>query len=126
MNKTIYAASMPLAVLGNAFLLVSNSEAATTRTVCATGCQYSTIQSAIDAAAAGDTISIGKGHYVELLNTAGKRLTLQGADWRTTIIDANGQGAVLTIPGSAPVIVTDVTLTRGFGDGGGISVFDSF
>ena len=57
---------------------------AATLTVCASGCQYSTIQGAIDHAANGDTISIEKGHYFETINTKGKGLTLQGVNSRQT------------------------------------------
>jgi hypothetical protein len=101
---------------------------AANRTVCPAGCEYSTIQSAINAASSGDTILISKGHYFETIVIAGKRLTLQGADRRTTIIDANGEGTAVTIghqtaESATLVALADVTVTRGFGDnGGGISV----
>ena len=121
---TIYTASASLAALAAACLPTSNIMAATTRTVCAAGCQFTTIQSAIDAAEKDDTILIEKGRYVENLNTEGKRITLQGADRRTAIIDGNGLGPVITIPGPAPVSISDVTITRGYGAGGGILVTD--
>jgi hypothetical protein len=109
--------------------MISHASAAN-RSVCASGCTYSTIQSAINAASAGDTILIGKGHYVETLVVFNKRLTLQGADSRTTVIDGNGAGTVVTIgnlntASHTPVAITDVTITRGFGaEGGGIAVLN--
>jgi predicted outer membrane repeat protein len=91
--------------------------------VCPSGCTYATVQGAIDNAGAGDTILIGQGHYFETLNTQGKQLTLQGVgDRRKIIIDGNGKGSVITIPGTKLVAMSDLTITRGFGAGGGISV----
>jgi hypothetical protein len=115
-------ATLPLAALAGASLFTSTTFAATTRSVCPSGCTYPTIQSAIDAAGIDDTILIGKGRYVENLNTEGKRITLQGADRRTTIVDGNGKGTVITSAGGTLVVVSDLTITRGFGDGGGVSV----
>jgi hypothetical protein len=101
--------------------------AASTLQVCPVGCSYSSIQSAIDAASSADTIDIGKGRYLENLTVIGKRLTLQGADARTTVIDGNGKGTVVTIGNnvgaSTAVSLSDLTITRGYGlNGGGISV----
>src|SRR5690348_16733142 len=87
----------------------SASFAATTRSVCPAGCPFSTIQSAVNAAVSGDTVAIGKGRYLENVMIVGKRLTLQGADRRTTIIDGNGKDSVLTIGdlnGETPTPVT--------------------
>jgi hypothetical protein len=109
--------------------MISDASAAN-RSVCPAGCPYSTIQSAINAAAAGDTVLISKGHYVETLVIFNKRLTLQGADPRTTVIDGNGAGTVVTIgnldtPSNTPVAISGVTITRGFGaNGGGIAVLN--
>ncbi|MBV9723700.1 MAG: hypothetical protein JO299_00875 [Gammaproteobacteria bacterium] len=90
--------------------------AASNLQVCPVGCSYSSIQSAIDAASSGDTIDIGKGRYLEHLTVIGKRLTLQGADARTTVIDANGKGTVVTIGNnvgaSTAVSLSDLTITN--------------
>ena len=111
-----------LAVWAGGSLLVSTAVAAATRSVCPVGCTYPTVQSAIDAAVNDDVIQIGKGRYVENLNTGGKKLTLQGSGRKGVILDGNGKSTVLTIAGRKLVTVSDVTITRGFGDGGGIAV----
>ncbi len=45
-------------------------------TVCTSGCEYSKIQPAIDAASNGDTILVGNGTYSEDIDFKGKFLTL--------------------------------------------------
>jgi len=117
--------------IGAALLIAATSAVfATNRSVCPTGCQYTTIQSAIDAAVNGDVIQIAKGRYVENLVISGKRITLQGQDRRSTVVDGNGQGTVVTIGdriATTPTMValSDLTLTRGYGaNGGGIVVFE--
>jgi hypothetical protein len=116
--------------IGAALVTGASAAFAANLPVCPTGCRYATIQSAIDAAADGDVIQIAKGRYVENLVIVAKRVTLQGADKRTTIVDGNGQGAVITIgrqatvPLRTSVSLTDLTITRGYASGGGgITVF---
>jgi|HubBroStandDraft_4_1064222.scaffolds.fasta_scaffold40940_3 hypothetical protein len=93
---------------------------AATLTVCASGCPHTSIQGAISKSSDGDTISILKGHYFETVNTEGKALTLQGSDPREVIVDANGTGTVITVPGSKPVAISNLTITRGYGEAGGV------
>jgi len=64
-------------------------------TVCASGCEYSKIQPAIDAASNGDTILVGKGTYSEDIDFKGKFLTLtvqSGEGSAEDICDFNGDG----------------------------------
>jgi len=63
--------------------------AATTRTVCASGCDYTTIQSAINAASAGDTIQVFAGTYAEQV-VISKNITVTGAGEEVTIIQSPG------------------------------------
>src|SRR5690242_16342703 len=65
---------------------------AATLDVCASGCSYKTIQSAVNRAKAGDTISIGAGTYFENVMLPGFRLTLQGVGRRRAVVDGNLQG----------------------------------
>ena len=98
---------------------------ATTRNVCPSGCAYSNIQSAINAASDGDTISVGAGTYNERLTIA-KSLTIAGAGAGQTIIDGQYGGTVVTVNANyATVTISDVTIQHGYlyngGNGGGIS-----
>lgn len=92
--------------------------------MCPTGCVHNTIQGAIESAADGDFILIGKGHYFENLRTLGKRLTLVGVNNRQAIIDGNGNGPVITVTGENLLTLRGLTITRGFGAGGGVTVLE--
>lgn len=72
------------------------------------GCS-STIQAAVDAAKAGDTITVAAGTYKEMV-TVSKALTLQGAGAATTTIDATGLDHAIAVQGvSGPAVVTGFT-----------------
>jgi hypothetical protein len=118
--------------VGAAFLLNKH--------VCATGCPYSTIQEAIDAAGLGDVINVAQGTYNEnvVVNTS-KEFALEGgfnstftakaANPELTVIsgdttgDGLGDGSVLNIsPGTGEIIdatVENFTLTDGNATNGG-------
>jgi hypothetical protein len=109
-----------LLVAASAAMWIHPSDAgAGTLKVCPTGCTYSTIQSAIDAAQTGDTIKIGPGTYTEnpriLAPTAAKQLTLQGAGALRTIVDGDQQDLVLQVDTDYVVTISGVTFTNGKG-----------
>jgi len=70
----------------------------TTYTVCPSGCDYSNIQAAIDAAKAGDTIEVHSGTYYENIYVD-KQLTLRGIDTGggKPVIDAEGSGDAIAL-----------------------------
>jgi predicted outer membrane repeat protein len=76
------------------------------------GC-YATIQEAVNAAQAGDTIAIAAGTYAEHDIALGKNLTLQGAGADTTIVDANQLGRAFTVNAGVTVVIRDLTIQNG-------------
>lgn len=110
-------------------------------TVCLTpGCDYQTIQAAVDAASPGQVIKVAAGVYtgVSVRNALtqvvylSKTVTIQGGykpgDWQTpnpiiyrTTLDAQGQGRVMYIAGAVSPTLSGLTLTGGnaAGLGGG-------
>lgn len=63
------------------FAIATTATAQNTLTVCASGCQYTSINAAIDAASDGDVILLAAETYYEgaRINTDGKAITLRGA-----------------------------------------------
>ena len=57
---------------------------------------YATIQEAIDAASAGDTIKISKGKYTENI-VVDKSLTIRGKKFKTSIRAADSSSPVVTV-----------------------------
>jgi hypothetical protein len=90
-----------------------------------------TIQSAVDVAAAGDTVLVAPGTYFENINFRGKAITVESDQGpEVTIIDGNQAGSVVTFSsGEGPVsVLRGFTLQRGnasgiYGDyGGGVRI----
>jgi hypothetical protein len=108
--------------------VVSRGQAATTWTVCASGCDYASIKAAIAAPTTvdGDTLAIAAGTYTEAGITVSKSLTLQGEDAATTIVQAadthgTASNRVFLIPSGAAVTMQKLTIRHGraSGDFGG-------
>ncbi|MHA2404676.1 MAG: NosD domain-containing protein, partial [Candidatus Kariarchaeaceae archaeon] len=81
-------------------------------TVCKpSGCDYTSIQGAIDDLGNGNRVFVYDGTYIENIN-ADKSLTLQGQNKDTTIIDCKGTGNCVTV--DAPgVNITGFTVQNG-------------
>jgi hypothetical protein len=107
---------------------------ATTLHVCPAGCAFSTIQSAVDAAASGDVIQIAAGRYVEKVTIVGKRLTLNGGSSGgvTEVVGTGGHGPVFVLGSGTDgdyqqVDIQYLTISNGnhqtgSGVGGGVQV----
>jgi hypothetical protein len=65
---------------------------AASKTVCASGCPFTSIQAAINAASPGDTITIGKGTYTENV-VVNKSVTLKGYGSGTVVYPATSNPA---------------------------------
>jgi hypothetical protein len=107
----------------------SGVRAATTWTVCASGCDYSSIQAAIAASTTldGDTLAIAAGTYTEAGIAVDKSLTLQGEDAATTIVQAaatpgTASDRVFSIASGVTVTLQGLTIRYGktAGSGGGL------
>src|SRR3569832_1183481 len=87
--------------------------------VCASGCSFPTIQSAINSSHANDVIHIAAGTYFENLLVPNQRLTIVGAGQNLTVIDGRQRGTVVTLGNfndSSPaqtVSIIGVTITHG-------------
>ena len=116
------------------------------RTVCASGCDHTTIQAAVDAADDGDVIKVAEGIYTDLhlrgaitqVVYVSTTVTIRGGyttafteppdpDAHPTTIDANGLGRGLVISGLVTVTVEGLHITDGdaSGLGGGLWNLDA-
>ena len=85
---------------------------ATGMDVCASGCPFNSILTAVNAAPAGDTVGIGPGTYLE--NVAiNKNLVLQGSRAGQTIVDGKGVQRVFSIAAGAEVTMNRLVIQNG-------------
>jgi parallel beta-helix repeat protein len=91
---------------------VAGEASAATKTVCASGCDATTIQGGINAASNGDTVEVDSGTYVEDVNV-NKPLVLQGEGAGSSIISGPSGGDGATVRAAAADVVIDgFTITR--------------
>jgi hypothetical protein len=112
---------------------VIGAPAATTWTVCAGGCDYATIKSAIAASTTldGDTLAIAAGTYTEAGIIVSKNLTLQGVAAASTLVQAAAPAGaastrVFTIARGVTATIRELTIRYGRawtseGNGGGLA-----
>lgn len=95
---------------------------AITLTVCSSGCDFTSIQAAVNAASDGDKIELGAETFYENV-IVGKGLTIQGAGRAATVVDGQLAGIVFVVGATAPVELSDMTIQNGgstfpYGEGG--------
>lgn len=78
MKKTIKLGNILFLLIGGLLMFVPKVAAATL-TVCASGCGYTTVDAAIDAATTGDTITLAAGSYAGFTNDGTKNITITKA-----------------------------------------------
>lgn len=90
--------------------------------VCASGCPFTSVQAAVDAAAPDAIITICAGAYTENLTIA-ENLTLRGAGdgdgSGDAILQGTGMGSVVTIAAGQSVALEHLRITGGESDSGG-------
>lgn len=108
-ERSLAALAMFAMMLGGLFA-VTPSAGAATLTVCAEGCDHTTIQAAVDAAAAGDTIVVEDGSYPENV-TIDRSLSLSCANAGISAGATPGaRGAESTVQGELTITVADVII----------------
>ena len=103
------------------FAFTTSAIAQTTWTVCADGCQFTSINAAIDDASNGDVIQLSAEYYTEgvVIDTDGKAITLRGATDKdgkpTSILNGSGLHQVLRCAGGegSETIFRNVVITQG-------------
>lgn len=98
-----------LCAFAAASLLLAGSATAATHTVCASGCAYTSIQAAVNAAAAGDTLELSPETFTEGDILIDKDLTIETSSGQATV-DGNGANYVFEIDADAVVVMEDLKL----------------
>ncbi len=89
---------------------------------------HTTIQSAIDAANPGDTVSVGEGVYVENVRIKKNDITLIGKNREKTVIDGKKTSSGIRIDESNNIKISGFTIRNSGGSGtedGGVTLYKS-
>ena len=86
-----------------------------TLNVCKTACSYTTIQSAINAAKAYDTVQVGSGTFFENLVVPAIPMNILGSGEDDTVIDGSMRGTVISFADPVQLSIVGVTITNGQG-----------
>ncbi|HOP65711.1 MAG TPA: Ig-like domain-containing protein [Bacilli bacterium] len=111
MKKTLKLKNIIISavVILGGMLLFTPKALAATKTVCASGCDYTTVQAAIDAATTGDTITINvAGSYAGFSSTGTKNLTITSASGLATLPVIT---SAVTLSSSGTTIVTALNIS---------------
>lgn len=93
-----------------ALLLFAAGASAQDVTVCPSGCDYTSIQDAVDAVPGGGRVLVGSGTYAESVRID-KPLTLRGTGVGSTIIDVSGQPGWGVSTFASDVVIRDLTVS---------------
>lgn len=115
-NSTIRLRSVIIALL--VALTPFSTARADTITVCAVGCDFATIQDAVDAASPGDVISVTDAVHTEAGIAVDQDVTIQGQGVEATVVQAHATAGAATdrvffvLPGTTATI-RDMTIRHG-------------
>jgi len=107
--RTVLRTILSAGVLAVLLLACSGTAAGATWVVDDGDADFASIQAAVDAAAAGDTIEVRSGTYVENV-VVDKSLNLRGENSDTVIIDANGKTGVRWMQHTDNVSISEFTI----------------
>ncbi len=97
------------------FLVVlSGSVSAATYTVCSSGCDYTSIQAAVNVASDGDTISVAAGTYTENVDVT-KSVNIVGAGADVTTVQAASSSGTIFYVTASNVKISGFTVTGSSG-----------
>ncbi|MEJ2746880.1 MAG: choice-of-anchor Q domain-containing protein [Anaerolineae bacterium] len=102
---------------------VAQAAPTATFTVCASGCDYATISSAVDDVPEGSLIDVQAGTFNENVLIE-QSLSIQGQGIGVTVVDGQNSGSVFEIDTGLEVTLQDMTLQNGLSVSGGGGIYN--